>query len=175
MGRSLCTNGLSIDKRFLLPGWRFGWIALHDPINVASSIRDGLAVWSNRFFGPNSLVQAALPAILETPAEWFEDVLAKVRANAEIVQAALSSIPGLSCSKPQGSLYLLVRIDLPSFPDFKNDIEFSTALYREQAIFVLPGVCFDAPGYLRFVIGSPVDVMEDVGGRLAEFCLAHRI
>ncbi len=72
-------SGLS--KRFVLPGWRFGWAALHDPLEVAGDIKDGLYVWGNRFMGPNSLVQAALPAILDTPAEWFEEVTKKVQVS----------------------------------------------------------------------------------------------
>jgi hypothetical protein len=39
-------SGLS--KRFLLPGWRVGWIALHDPAGVAAEIREGMFAWANR-------------------------------------------------------------------------------------------------------------------------------
>lgn len=75
----LTLSGLS--KRFLLPGWRFGWVALHDPLGVAGLIKEGLAVWANRYFGPSSLSQAALPEILATPAEWHAEVLAKIKVR----------------------------------------------------------------------------------------------
>lgn len=75
----LTLSGLS--KRFLLPGWRVGWLLLHDPLGVAGEIKDGMATWGNRFFGPSSLVQAALPAILATGPEWFDEVLAKVQVG----------------------------------------------------------------------------------------------
>lgn len=70
-----------MSKRFLLPGWRFGWVCLHDPLGVAGAIKDGMAVWANRFFGPSSLSQAALPDILDTPAEWHQEVLDKVKVG----------------------------------------------------------------------------------------------
>jgi tyrosine aminotransferase len=72
-------SGLS--KRFLLPGWRFGWVALHDPLGVANAVKEGLAIWGNRFFGPSSIAQAALPAILETPGEWHDAVIAKIKVR----------------------------------------------------------------------------------------------
>ncbi|RSH95405.1 hypothetical protein EHS25_000492 [Saitozyma podzolica] len=165
-------SGLS--KRFLLPGWRFGWIALHDPLHVAGSVKEGMAVWANRFFGPSSVAQAALPAILETPAEWHNEVLAKIKLNAEIMHEAIKRIPGLSCTPPAGALYMLVRIDPDTFPKFHGDVDFCTALYREEAVFVLPGECFEASGYFRIVLASPADVMGEVGVRLAEFCNRHR-
>lgn len=82
-------SGLS--KRFLLPGWRFGWIALHDPLHVADSVKEGMAVWANRFFGPSSVAQAALPAILETPAEWHNEVLAKIKVGPRLLFIRLTS------------------------------------------------------------------------------------
>jgi tyrosine aminotransferase len=69
---------------------------------------------------------------------------------------------------------MLVRINLARFPSFKDDVEFSTAFYREEAVFVLPGHCFEAGGYFRIVLASPADVMKDVCERLADFCQRHR-
>ena len=72
-------SGLS--KRFLLPGWRFGWLALHDPSNHALQVKEALNQLANRILGPNSLVQAALPDILSTPDEWFTAVIEKVKVG----------------------------------------------------------------------------------------------
>ncbi len=88
---------------------------------------------------------------------------------------AITSIPGLSCSVPSGALYMLVHIDPLSFPHIADDITFSTALHREEAVFVLPGMCFEAEGYFRVVIASPEEVMRDVAGRLRQFCERHRV
>ena len=84
---------------------------LHDPLGVASNSRDGLAIWGNRFFGPSSVTQAALPSILKTPAAWFDEDVDKLKTNADIVESTVASIPGLSCSRPGVALYVLVRID----------------------------------------------------------------
>lgn len=167
----ITVSGLS--KRFLLPGWRLGWLALHDPLGVASSLRDGTGVWADRFFGPNSLVQAALPEILNTGAEWFDEVLLKLETNALLLHRAINSIPGLSCTLSEGAMYMLVRIDPALFPGLSNDVDFARALYREEALFVLPGMCFEAHGYFRIVTASPTLIMRDVVERLWNFCERH--
>ena len=87
---------------------------------------------------------------------------------------AISTISGLSSTIPSGALYMLVRIDPVVFPDLADDVVFSTALYQEEAVFVLPGMCFDANGYFRVVIASPEGIMRDVANRLREFCHRHR-
>lgn len=88
---------------------------------------------------------------------------------------AVSTIPGLSCSVPLGAMYMLVHIDPHSFPHLADDVIFSTLLYREEAVFVLPGMCFEASGYFRVVIASPEEVMRDVAERLRGFCDQHRV
>lgn len=69
---------------------------------------------------------------------------------------------------------MLVRMDPESFPEFTDDVDFCAALYREEAVFVLPGQCFEAAGYFRVVLASPVDIMREVGVRLSEFCARHK-
>ena len=83
----------------------------------------------------------------------------------------INSIDGLSAVPPQGALYMLVKIG--SFA-FQDDVDFCAALYREQAVFVLPGVCFEAPGYFRVVLGCPADVMREVVQRIEAFCARYR-
>lgn len=67
----LSCNALS--KRFILPGWRFGWIAIHDPINCLQRIRAGFNDLTTRILGPNSLVQGAIPYILENTSQAYYD------------------------------------------------------------------------------------------------------
>ncbi|WWC64177.1 tyrosine aminotransferase [Kwoniella dejecticola CBS 10117] len=164
-------SGLS--KRFLVPGWRFGWMCLHDPLGVATSVKKGIQCWGNRFMGPNSLIQAALPTILATEPEWYDEVINKIEALAKIVHKGVTDAPGLSAAFPSGAMYCFVKIEPGAFPDLADDVAFATALYNEQAVFVLPGICFGMPGYFRIVLGTPSDVMMDVVERLQEFCERH--
>lgn len=65
-----------LTKRFLVPGWRMGWIVIHDRKNILKDVIKGLKNLTTRILGPNTLVQAALPDILEkTPQSYFDDVI----------------------------------------------------------------------------------------------------
>jgi tyrosine aminotransferase len=90
--------------------------------------------------------------------------------NADILSTAIAQIPGLSCQKPQGALYILVKLHGNALGG-TNDVDFCKALYREQGLFLMPGSCFDAPGYVRLVIASPADVTREVAVRLRDFCM----
>nr|CAD7568267.1 unnamed protein product [Timema californicum] len=71
----LSCSGLT--KRFLIPGWRMGWIIIHDRNGVFDQeVRKGLQRLSQRIIGSNTLVQGALPAILKnTPQEFYYNTL----------------------------------------------------------------------------------------------------
>lgn len=66
-----------LTKRFLVPGWRMGWVIVHDRQNVfGKEVRKGLTNLSARIVGPNTIVQRALPSILSlTPQSFFDDVI----------------------------------------------------------------------------------------------------
>ncbi|OAD60924.1 Tyrosine aminotransferase [Eufriesea mexicana] len=63
---------------FLVPGWRMGWIIIHDRQNVLEEeIRKALHCLSQRIIGSNTLIQGALPAILKnTPQQFYDDIMA---------------------------------------------------------------------------------------------------
>lgn len=51
----LICGGLA--KRFLVPGWRLGWIAIHDETGAMEHIRKSLTSLSQRTMGSNTLIQ----------------------------------------------------------------------------------------------------------------------
>uniref|UniRef100_A0A182P8J3 Tyrosine aminotransferase n=1 Tax=Anopheles epiroticus TaxID=199890 RepID=A0A182P8J3_9DIPT len=71
-----------LTKRFLVPGWRMGWIIVHDRDGVFAEVRRGLTNLSVRILGTNTLVQRALPAILDnTPKDFFDDLVATLHVR----------------------------------------------------------------------------------------------
>lgn len=164
----LSCNALS--KRFMLPGWRFGWIAIHDPKNHLMNIRSGFNDLTTRILGPNSLVQGALPQILaNTPQSYYEDVMNILSENAEIVYNKLSALPGIKPIKPSGAMYLMVRLDLKYFPGINTDLEFVQQLIREKSVFCLPASVFEMPNYIRIVITMKKEKIVEACDRIAEF------
>jgi len=54
----LVCGGLA--KRFLVPGWRMGWIAIHDETGAMEHIRKSLSSLSQRTIGSNTLIQVRM-------------------------------------------------------------------------------------------------------------------
>ncbi|KAH8095796.1 L-tyrosine aminotransferase [Aureococcus anophagefferens] len=55
----LAVDGLA--KTFAVPGWRVGWIVLHDSVNALGDVREGLARLATLILGASTLAQAAIP------------------------------------------------------------------------------------------------------------------
>lgn len=170
----ITVNGLS--KRFLLPGWRFGWILLHDPAHHADAIRHGLHCWGNRILGPCTLIQKALPRILdETPDSFYQEVTRRLEHNARTAYDRLVKIPGLKCTFPTAAMYLLLGFDIKKFPTFESDLDFCSALVKEQALFFIPGQSFGIDNHMRLVLAAPAEVLAESCDRLEEFCAKHYV
>lgn len=71
----LTCSGLT--KRFLVPGWRMGWVVIHDRHDIlGKQVRKGLMNFAARILGPSTLIQRALPSILRnTPQSFFDGVI----------------------------------------------------------------------------------------------------
>ncbi|XP_006036069.1 tyrosine aminotransferase isoform X1 [Alligator sinensis] len=169
----LSCGGLA--KRWLVPGWRMGWILVHDRRDIfGNEIRDGLLRLSQRILGPCTLIQGALEHIMRhTPAEFYHNTLSFLKANADLCYTALCAVPGLRPIRPAGAMYLMVGIEMEHFPEFENDMEFTEQLIAEQSVFCLPATCFEYPGFFRVVITAPEEMMMEACARIQEFCEQH--
>uniref|UniRef100_A0A670ZBM3 Tyrosine aminotransferase n=1 Tax=Pseudonaja textilis TaxID=8673 RepID=A0A670ZBM3_PSETE len=134
----LSCGGLA--KRWLVPGWRMGWILIHDRRDIfGEEIREGLLRLSQRILGPCTAVQGALGHIFHhTSPEFYHNTLSFLKSNAALCYAALSTVCGLKPVRPQGAMYLMVGIEMEHFPEFENDVEFTERLIAEQSVFCLP-------------------------------------
>lgn len=77
----LSVGGLA--KKWLVPGWRVGWILVYDRHDVfKQDVREGLLNLSQVILGPNSVCQAALDDILHhTPESFYQDTIKQLEVN----------------------------------------------------------------------------------------------
>ncbi|KAJ7311807.1 hypothetical protein JRQ81_006116 [Phrynocephalus forsythii] len=169
----LSCGGLA--KRWLVPGWRMGWILIHDRREIfGKEIRDGLLRLSQRILGPCTVVQGALKDILHrTSPEFYHNTLSFLKSNAALCYDALSRVCGLRPVRPSGAMYLMVGIEMNHFPEFENDVEFTERLIAEQSVFCLPATCFEYPNFFRVVLTVPEEMMLEACQRIRQFCERH--
>ncbi|XP_071493551.1 tyrosine aminotransferase-like [Diadema antillarum] len=166
-----------IAKRFLCPGWRLGWVLIHDPIGAFDEeVRLGLFRLSTKILGPCTVIQSALPTILEkTPDSFHDNTVEILQRNAEICYRFFKSTPGLNPIMPKGSMYLMSGIDINDFQGFVDDMEFVQCLMSEESVFCLPGKCFEYPNFFRVVLCVPEEKTEEACKRIQEFCKRHYV
>jgi alanine-synthesizing transaminase len=87
----------------------------------------------------------------------------------------LNEIPGVSCVKPKGALYLFVKLDPAIYP-INDDEQFVLELLREEKLLVVQGTAFNwvKPDHFRFVFLPNLESLEDAIGRIAHFLEKRR-
>lgn len=176
----IAAGGLA--KEFVVPGWRVGWLVVHDRHNRLEDVRAGFFALSQLTLGANALVQSVIPNVL-TPEkgsrsevqlkEFRDSYLGELERNSAFTVLALASVPGINIVAPQGAMYGMIEIKVDEFEDIKSDVEFANKLLNEKAVFLLPGQCFGIPNFVRIVFAAPVRKLRTAYTRIGEFCRAH--
>lgn len=168
----LAIGGLA--KRFLVPGWRLGWITVHDRNGILSEIKQGIVQLSQLILGPNSLAQSILTEILEnTPEDFLEGLVKTLEEHSTFTVEKLSKVPGLKPVVAQGAMYQMIEININAFADVTDDIDFMRKLLAEESVFVLPGTIFGMKNFFRIVFCAPIPMLGSAYDRMAEFCARH--
>ena len=78
---------------------------------------------------------------------------------------ALNEIDGISCSMPDGALYLLPRFTYSK----KDSLQLAEALLDKAGIAATPGIAFgsSAEGHVRFSIATAMSDLERAVERLS--------
>lgn len=167
----------SISKRWLVPGWRLGWITVNDPNGFLkdAKIVDGLIGYLNISTDPATFIQAAVPKILEeTKDTFFENIISILRKSAEICYNEINEIDCIYCPhKPDGSMFVMVKINMDHLQGIVDDIDFCTKLAREENVILLPGTCVGMKNWLRITFAIEPTSLQDGLRRMKAFCHRH--
>jgi alanine-synthesizing transaminase len=93
----------------------------------------------------------------------------------DAAMAALAEIPGVSCVRPKGALYVFPRLDPEVYP-IRDDQRFVLELLRSQHVLVVQGTGFNwpHPDHMRIVTLPRSDDLKDAIGRIGEFLAGYR-
>ena len=87
----------------------------------------------------------------------------------------LDNIPGVSCVKPKGALYLFPKLDVQRF-NIHDDEKFAYDLLKQEKMLVVQGTAFNwpKPDHFRIVSLPYVDQLEDAINRIARFLSKYK-
>ncbi|XP_061366123.1 probable aminotransferase TAT2 [Gastrolobium bilobum] len=167
----------SLSKRWLVPGWRFGWIATCDPHGTfqKTGIMTNIISYLEITADPPTFLQAAIPQILErTNDDFHSNNLNILKETANIFYNGCKEIPCLRCPhKPEGSMVAMVEINFSQLEGIIDDVDFCTKLAREESVILLPGVTVGLKNWVRISLVVDSSELEEGLSRIKAFSLRH--
>lgn len=161
-------NGVS--KVYYAPGWRIGYMALHDPINSLSEVRDSIERLLRSRLCASTPAQMGYLAGLTSNRDWMNDHKNIVMERREIALSRIESIDGLEVDPTGGAFYMFVRITHPKWKN--NDKEFVLSLLNEEKVLLVHGSGFSkerGTGHVRLVHLADPDTLNEAFDRIERF------
>ena len=163
-------NGLS--KAYRLAGFRSGWMILSGDKSPASHYIEGLDILTNMRLCANVPGQFAVQTALGGYQSINELVLPGGRLHEQRDRAweLLTSIPGITCVKPKGAIYMFPRLE-PDFYPVKDDTQLILELLDEEKILLVQGSAFNIRdnNHFRLVFLPTIDILEKAVDSLGNF------
>ena len=171
----LTFNGLS--KSYRVAGFRSGWMIISGPKQRAASYIEGLEILSSMRLCANVPAQHAIQTALGGYQSINDLILpgGRLLEQRDIAWEMLNDIPGVSCTKPKGALYLFPKLDPKVYP-IHNDEKMVLDLLLQEKILIVQGTAFNwpLPDHFRIVTLPRKDDLETAIGRIANFLHGYR-
>jgi alanine-synthesizing transaminase len=171
----LTLGGLS--KTYRLAGFRSGWLVVSGPREHAADYLDGLELLANMRLCPNVPAQHAIEPALggRVDITHLLEPGGRLRDQRDHAWQRMTEIPGVTCYKPAGALYLFPRLD-PEVYAIRDDEQMMIDLLEQQHLLLSHGSGFNLPttDHVRLVFLASVPVLDDAIGRLATFLASYR-
>lgn len=173
----LCLTFSGLSKSYRAAGFRSGWLMVSGPTHHAENYLEGLTMLAGLRLCANVPAQQAIQAALGGHQSILELTLPGGRLVEQRDRAweALNAIPGISCVKPKGSLYVFPRIDLNMYP-IHDDEQFVLDLLLQEKLHIVQGTGFNwpRPDHFRIVTLPHADDLEAIIERIGRFLATYR-
>ncbi|HIF9100335.1 TPA: pyridoxal phosphate-dependent aminotransferase [Photobacterium damselae] len=168
-------NGLS--KSYRVCGFRAGWMVLSGPRQKAKGYIEGLDMLASMRLCANVPMQHAIQTALGGYQSINELILPGGRLLEQRNKAyeLLTQIPGVSCVKPKGALYMFPKLDQKKF-NIVDDQRMALDFLQQEKVLVVHGTGFNwkQPDHFRIVTLPRIDDLEIAIGRLERFLSGYR-
>lgn len=173
----LCITFNGLSKSYRAAGFRSGWMIVSGPKHNARDYVDGLDMLSSMRLCSNVPTQHAI----QTALGGYQSINELIEPNGRLYEQRnlawkmLNDIPGVSCTKPDGALYLFPKLDPEMYP-IKNDEKMALDLLLQQKVLIVQGSGFNLPDtqHFRLVFLPREDELRDAIERIALFLKTYQ-
>ena len=155
----------SLSKTYAMTGWRAGFAL--GPKQVISAMSK---LQSQSTSNATSFVQKAAVAALTGSQQCVSDMRADFLKLRDRVLAGLKTIPGISCSVPQGAFYVYPNVSaFFGKGGLKTASDVAAKLLSDARVVVVPGEAFGTAEHIRISYAVTADVVDEGVKRMREY------
>jgi len=155
----------SLSKTYAMTGWRAGFALGPKPIIAAMS-----KLQSQSTSNTASMVQRASIAALTASQDCVKEMRADYIKLRDRVLEGFKSIPGLTCTKPEGAFYVYPNISaFLGKGGVKTASELASRLLTEAHVVTVPGEAFGTDEHIRLSYAVSADVIDKGVERIGKF------
>ena len=155
----------SLSKTYAMTGWRAGFAL--GPKQIISAMSK---LQSQSTSNATSFVQKAAIAALTGPQQCVADMRADFLKLRDRILAGLKTVPGLSCSVPQGAFYVYPNVSaFFGKGGLKTASDVAAKLLSDARVVVVPGEAFGTTDHIRLSYAASAGVVDEGVKRMREY------
>jgi aspartate aminotransferase len=155
----------SLSKTYAMTGWRAGFALGPKPVIAAMS-----KLQSQSTSNTASMVQRASIAALTGSQECVAEFRADYIKLRDQILAGFKTIPGLTCTVPQGAFYVYPNVSqFIGKGGIKSASDLAAKLLSEAHVVVVPGEAFGTAEHIRLSYAVSHDVVDEGVKRMREY------
>jgi len=168
----LCVTFNGLSKAYRAAGYRTGWMVITGPKHTAEDYIEGLNILASMRLCANVPSQFVIQTALGGYQSIFDLTANSGRLHQQraLCHEKINNIPGLSCVKPKGALYLFPKFDRKYYP-FEHDLNLVQQLLVEEKVLIVQGTAFNwpDPNHFRIVFLPNIDDLTEALTRMERF------
>ncbi|MFZ0489559.1 MAG: pyridoxal phosphate-dependent aminotransferase [Salegentibacter sp.] len=126
----------SVSKRYSMCGARIGCLVSHNKEVMKTAMKFAQARLS-----PPTFAQIASEAALDTPQEYFDEVIEEYTSRRNLLIEGLEKIEGVKVGTPKGAFYCIAELPVENADDFAKWL-LESFEYNNQTVMVAPAAGF---------------------------------
>ena len=161
-----------LSKVYRAPGFRAGWMVLSGKKDNAVGYIEGLQMLSNMRLCSNLFGQLTIQTALGGHQSIYDLTKpgGRLYEQRNFAYEKICAIPGVSCVKPMGAMYLFPKIDVKKY-NITDDKKMILEFLRQEKVLLVQGTGFNlkTPDHIRIVFLPHIEDLGDAINRFARF------